>query len=318
MRLRLILGAIDDQRGGPALILTQGLPNVVPSVQLTRPNGQVAALTATPATISGFTGSAFRNELTSRGVSVFSVRIPGGLSGSVGLTASVGGWTVPARFRPFPVGARSSISFSLSSCRYGHFNVGAFGRSLWSAAISGQYQGHQIDFKLMAGDNLYLDVAPDQNSFGAGDQVQEVAKRYVDYWLNDDDLAIAFASSPTLLTFDDHDLWNDFPHSITWLTRSWPANQAASTRAAWDGIDTFQRPLNPPSIGAAGRSYRFVAGDPVFRRRHAVEPFGLVVGQPPLHASERPRGAPGLLERGHRPARSLRGTAALASRPELR
>ncbi len=259
-RIRIVLGAINDQTGGPALILTQGLGNALPTVEMTKPSGERIPLVVSRAPIASFSGSAFAEELARRGVALSSVAVPGGLIGSVGLMASLGGLSVPARFRPFPVKRRDSVSFSVSSCYYGYFKLGAFGRSLWTAADSAQFNGHQIDFKLFVGDNLYLDVAPDQDAFDASEEIQEVAKRYVDYWLNDDELSIALASSPTLLTFDDHDLWNDYPHSVVWLSRSWPSYAVASARAAWDGIDTFQRPLNPPALSAPGRSYKFVAG----------------------------------------------------------
>jgi hypothetical protein len=258
--IRILLGAIDEVSGGPALVLTRGVAGP-PAVTLTEPNGNVRPLVVTPSPVASSGGgtSPLAAELAALGVALHRVDVPP-LRGVARLRAQSGFDSVEAVWRPFPVAPRWSVSFSLSSCYYGYFRFGTFGRYLYTAATSTQLAGHQIDFKLLVGDNLYMDVAPDQGAFGDGDAAKETAKRYVDYFVSDDDVAIAGATSPTILTFDDHDLWNDYPHASAWLSRSWSHNAPDWTRAAWDGIDTFQMPLNPRALNAASRSFSFVAG----------------------------------------------------------
>lgn len=255
--IRIQLGAIDDTSGGPALVLTRGVAGV-PSVTLTEPSGASYALPVAPSPIASNAGGALAAELAKAGVAIYRVDVPP-LRGVVRLRAQSGFDSVEAVWRPFPVSARESVSFSLTSCYYGYFHLGTLGRYLWSAAQSAQFQGHQIDFKLLVGDNLYLDVAPDEDAFGDHEWAEETAKRYVDYFLGDDDVAILGATSPSLLTFDDHELWNDYPHSNAWLSRSWSPQSSDWAKAAWDGIDTFQMPLNPAPLGG-GRSFTFTAG----------------------------------------------------------
>jgi hypothetical protein len=168
------------------------------------------------------------------------------------------------RFRAVPHEANGT-SFALASCYFGELGrATSFGAALDLAARSHVLGGHRIDFKLFVGDNVYADVAVDQNAFSPVDGAYaEIATRYVRTFVDDDAMALALASSPTFFTYDDHELWNDFPHRNAWLSRSWDPHRGLWTGASIAGLEAFQVPLNPERIGAS-RSYAFHAGQVPF------------------------------------------------------
>jgi hypothetical protein len=267
--LRIILGAISVERGGTALLIARGLGSARPTAVLTRPNGSSISLVSQPAVVANndFTKPPlFAQRLVAADVWLYRLTVPPGLLGFVQISASLLGERVLAGFRPYSEGVRldanrnpMAVSFALSSCYYAYSPTSSsFGPALSTAASSSQL-GHQIDFKLFAGDNLYLDVAPDTDQFNGDEAIAEVVHRYINYFVDDPSLPRAFTTSPTFFTFDDHDLWNDYPHSSAWLSRSWDMHAADWTYASWDGIDTFQRFGNPLS-NPPGRSYAFEAG----------------------------------------------------------
>lgn len=261
-RVRIILGAVSDTDGGRALVLTLGLGRGTPTVFLTRPDGTKIELDVERAPIAN-SGDAHPPRLPvmleENELRVFRVRVPPGLAGEVELLATLGGSQAEARFRPYPTGP-GRVSFAVASCYYAYFREAeTYGEWMAKAASSPQFNGHRIDFKILAGDNVYMDVAEDKGRFDADEAEAEVAHRYADYLGRDDALATALSTSPTFSTFDDHDLWNDFPHEVAWLSRTYPEHRERWRRASCDGIDTFLAPLNPISAWE-GRSYAFVAG----------------------------------------------------------
>lgn len=190
---------------------------------------------------------------------------PGECSGDrVNVSASFRSDVASTSFRAVPRDA-DRTTFALASCYFGELGrATSFGTALDTAANGYSLGGHRIDFKLFVGDNLYADVAVDQNAFSAEDGAYaEIATRYVRTFVDDDAMALALASSPTFFTFDDHELWNDFPHQNAWLSRSWSAHRSLWTGASVAGLDAFQVPLNPAGIGAS-RSYIFEAGQVPF------------------------------------------------------
>ena len=261
-RVRILLGAVSDTAGGRALVLTLGLGPGMPTVCLTLPDRTAIDLDVERGPIAN-SGRGPAPELPSRleevELRVFRVEIPAGLSGDLELLASLGGCEAEARFRPYPT-APGRVSFAVASCYYSYFREAeTYGDWMAKAASSPQFKGHRIDFKILTGDNVYMDVAEDKGRFEADEAEAEVAHRYADYLGRDDALAAALSSSPTFATFDDHDFWNDFPHEVVWLSRTYPEHREQWRRASWDGIDTFLSPLNPISEWE-GRSYAFVAG----------------------------------------------------------
>lgn len=260
-RVRIILGAVSDTEGGRALVLTLGLGRETPTVCLTR-DGATIDLDVERAPIANSGGASDPRlpvKLEENELRVFRVYVPAGVAGEVELVATLGGCEAAARFRPYPT-APGRVSFAIASCYYAYFREAeTYGEWMSKAAASPQFNGHQIDFKILAGDNVYMDVAEDKGRFDADEAEAEVAHRYADYLGRDDALARALSTSPTFSTFDDHDLWNDFPHEVAWLSRTYRAHREQWKRASWDAIDTFLAPLNPISPWE-GRSYAFVAG----------------------------------------------------------
>lgn len=212
--------------------------------------------------------AALEVALRERETHLFFVTCPSEISNRaedrVDVSASFRSDVARASFRAVPRDA-DRTTFALASCYFGELGrATSFGTALETAANGYAFGGHRIDFKLFVGDNLYADVAVDQNAFSAAEGAYaEIATRYVRTFVDDDAMALALASSPTFFTFDDHELWNDFPHQNAWLSRSWSAHRSVWTGASVAGLDAFQVPLNPSGIGAT-RSYTFEAGQVPF------------------------------------------------------
>lgn len=259
-RVRIVVGAVSDSVGGRALVVALGVGAALPTVCLIDATGRRCDLPATPAPIADAVGGgSFGAALAANGVALHRVEIPPGIEGEITLVATVAGVSGRATFRPYPTG-RGPISFALASCYYGYFREAeTYGAWMAEAAATPRLGGRPIAFKILAGDNVYLDVAEDKGRFGPAEAEAEIALRYADYLARDDHLALALSTSPTFTTPDDHDFWNDFPHEVAWLSRTWGAYRDLWRRAAWDAIDTFLAPLNPISPWE-GRSYTFVAG----------------------------------------------------------
>jgi hypothetical protein len=109
--------------------------------------------------------------------------------------------------------------------------------------------------KLLVGDNLYLDVGPNDDHDQGFDHTVYRYLRY--FW--ELPYADALAASPSLTTYDDHELWNNYPEAQTWLSRSrfGTDHRSEYTAAGLAGIDLFQGTLNPDGVGGPdSRSYR--------------------------------------------------------------
>jgi hypothetical protein len=127
-----------------------------------------------------------------------------------------------------------------ATCFYDYFAGGA--SSYGTALRLGRWFG-KPGLAILAGDNLYMDVAPDQRALD--DPWEEVAIRYARYF-NYGAYADAIGGQPTIVTWDDHELWNNYPEAQPHLSRSWTApSRAAYGDAARAGIERFQAPLNP-------------------------------------------------------------------------
>ena len=111
-------------------------------------------------------------------------------------------------------------------------------------------------FKLLIGDNLYVDIGPTRPGRDTG--YTETVDRYLTYfwqsWYAD-----VLSTLPTFTTWDDHEFWNNYPEKQTWLLRSYPssAHRPVYIKAGNECLKLFQRTLNPPSIVTAGGSYIF-------------------------------------------------------------
>ena len=95
-------------------------------------------------------------------------------------------------------------------------------------------------FKLLVGDNLYLDVH--SGSYSGG--YEEAAALYLQHFWSSG-YADVLEILPTFTTWDDHELWNNYPESQIWLARSrWPWRKEYID-ASLECLKVFQALLNP-------------------------------------------------------------------------
>ncbi len=277
--LSLAIGAITEASGGPFLVLRRGSTllsgppqlslSVSGSAERSVPLVELPDLAVPEPSRSSH--DRLRAALRRRGVQVYrglvrasDLASPAGATGAprarLRLSARAAGEQASAEFQPIPSG-RGPLSFAFASCFYGHSRSSAsFGSSLERALRSSQSRGHPIDFSLLAGDNLYVDIAPDQERYAADSGAyEETAERYASYFLEEQRLGSALRAGPTLFTYDDHELWNDYPFPSAWLSRSSAPHAQTWANASCAGIDTFQHSLNPRTPGL-NRSYALEMG----------------------------------------------------------
>lgn len=151
------------------------------------------------------------------------------------------------------------LCFAVASCFYKDFHMGA----TYRAALDAKPLGPN-SFKLLIGDNLYLDTAHSEPGLDTGPI--ETVYRYLDYWWNDA-YGEVLSHLPTLFTFDDHELWNNYPEKVKWLSRTRGRLRQGYQDAGLECLQTFQSALNPPPVigRASERSFATrIAGVPFF------------------------------------------------------
>ncbi|MGE0711191.1 MAG: hypothetical protein AB7N76_28985 [Planctomycetota bacterium] len=174
------------------------------------------------------------------------------------IRASAGASTAAVDFRTVPDEIpNEGLTVAVASCFYDGFAMDA--AYLATLRQSNVWFGEPA-FKLLIGDNLYLDVAKSAAQYSDG--YQETAAHYARYFWRTD-YADVLSYLPTLTTWDDHEFWNNYPESQPWLARSRGNMRIDYHRAGHEGIDLFQAPLNPPGVAPglpAPRSYAFNVG----------------------------------------------------------
>ncbi len=151
------------------------------------------------------------------------------------------------------------LCFAVASCFYKDFRMAAAYRNALQANFLGANS-----FKLLIGDNLYLDTAHSEKGLDTGPV--ETVYRYLDYWWNDE-YGNVLSHLPSLFTFDDHELWNNYPENVKWLSRTRGSLRNGYERAGLECLDLFQSSLNPPSVAPAARDRSLatkIAGVPFF------------------------------------------------------
>ena len=164
-------------------------------------------------------------------------------------------WEVPTmpnwRARTLPTAIPSTgLSMLVGSCYYDYFHRGTM-------VVGAAYEiakRERVAFGMLVGDNLYLDVAPDQRAYS--DAFKETAERYTQYFYRSPYHQL-LSVCPSLTTWDDHEFWNNYPDSQIHLSRSWSWNAAEYDQAAQEAISIFQEPLNPPPIRPGSRCFTF-------------------------------------------------------------
>lgn len=153
------------------------------------------------------------------------------------------------RFRTLPESAGDEVEFAITSCNF--LGYDDWSRNRAAAAEVRRRLRRRGGFAFHVGDNVYCDVPTPTGP-------RSIYDRYVDYFTNAEFEEFRLAA-PALSTFDDHELWNDFPsrtNHLLWGTG--PAEWAAMETAALGCLDAFQASLNPARLGVAeDRSFVF-------------------------------------------------------------
>ncbi|NOT29001.1 MAG: hypothetical protein HOP15_00975 [Planctomycetes bacterium] len=142
------------------------------------------------------------------------------------------------------------VTFIVASCYYDGFHQDR--RYLAGLAYKGL---GTPAFKLLVGDNLYMDVTPDEKTVWGG--YPETIRNYVRYFWRSG-YGDVLSTLPTFTTWDDHEFWNNFPEDQCHLQRTTKRYRDEYTRAGRECLDLFQATLNPPA--KSGRSYEFSSG----------------------------------------------------------
>lgn len=162
-------------------------------------------------------------------------------------------WT----FRTLPASTpRKGFAFIAASC-YSDFGIRKDDGSLLDGVPAGSRYSHALDFwiaqspffspsfKILMGDNIYLDVAPDY--LHAGNMIDPVAEtmgRYIRYWMTSNYRDV-LKTLPTFGIPDDHEYWNDFPRYQPHLRRTLIGNASAYASAARIALRAFQGAFTP-------------------------------------------------------------------------
>ncbi len=136
----------------------------------------------------------------------------------------------------------------MASCYYDFFHRDAdYLETLKSSYCKG------TAFKLLIGDNLYVDVAPDQRYIQGG--YRETVALYLRYFWHSG-YADVLAHSPNFTTWDDHEFWNDYPERQCHLARTSGKDRKEYVRAGQECLKYFQAVLNKDLPDGSNLSYR--------------------------------------------------------------
>lgn len=248
--LRVIPGAVrpDSVR---ALVLAAGAQNPDVSVQ---PAGGGASI---PARVDPLPVSpALQKELDRDGVRLFAASVAGLQPGiQYDLRASQHETSRQVRFRTLAAQPpEDGLKVVVASCYYDFFHKDAN----YLAVLNSPYC-KDTAFKLLIGDNLYLDVAPDQRYIEGG--YRETVTRYLQYFW-ESGYADVLAHSPNFTTWDDHEFWNNFPEEQCHLSRSTGRDRKEYIRAGRECLKYFQAVLNTDVPAGDNLSYG-IAQSPV-------------------------------------------------------
>lgn len=142
------------------------------------------------------------------------------------------------RFRTLPErDASDRLTVVMMSCYYDGFH----GDAGLEAALRSKLC-REAAFKILLGDNLYMDVPGD--SWFRSNAIDDTLNRYLRYFL-ESGYGEVLSTLPTLATFDDHELWNNFPERVPWLSRTHGDDRLRYGSAGIECLDAFQSVLNP-------------------------------------------------------------------------
>ncbi len=242
--LRLIPGAVGRDRVR-ALVLAVG--SGTPQVEV-RPAGgsggvpaSVVPLPVTPK---------MQSELDRDGVHLFTATLSGLQSATAyELLASHQAAAVLVRFRTLAQNASGeTLKVVVASCYYDYFHRDTH----YLAALESVWCKDAM-FKFLVGDNLYLDVAPDQRDITGG--YRETVARYLRYFRHSG-YADVLGRLPTFTTWDDHEFWNNYPEEQCHLSRTSGNDRREYIEAGKECLRFFQGVLNGNLAAGNNFSYR--------------------------------------------------------------
>lgn len=255
MRARVIPGFVQQSVGGPVLVILDGEAAVwgPPQVEVT---SEGASVGVTGVVLVDPALSSLQAALVARGAVPYKFMlgpIPGAI---VDVIVSVNGACIAKRsFAPVPDRVPpEGLCLAVATCYYDYGG----GAASYADALRATPFGPP-HLKILAGDNVYLDVVPGQ--VYRKEAEAETADVYARYFL-ESDYGDALEASPNVLTSDDHELWNNYPEEQWWLARSSGSLRPSFESAAQNAIALFQRPLNPEGVNPFDRSFSFTI-DPV-------------------------------------------------------
>ncbi len=240
--LRVIPGAV-GQDSIRALVLAAGQATPAVVVRRADSGGQIAA-TVTSLPVSAEMGQ----ELS--GVGLFAARASGLQPATeYELEVSSPAAAVRSRFQTLsPDAPGQTFKLVVASCYYDYFHRDAD----YLAALQSVWC-KDAAFKLLVGDNLYLDVAPDQRDITGG--YRETVARYLRYFWHSG-YADVLGRLPTFTTWDDHEFWNNYPEHQCHLSRTSGSDRKDYMRAGMECLRFFQAVLNADLPPDDNLSYR--------------------------------------------------------------
>ncbi len=184
--------------------------------------------------------------------------LPAGVMSTLRVTLGAESQLLPLNAPPdaIPSDAQGGFDIVLASCfcgdEYNRGNLRAGLATLLSEVRAKPRIGRRPDCTFLMGDQVYLDL-PTLRNFGTTEQWL-TAKFEHDYELNwRDRLAPVLALAPSVCLPDDHEFWNNAPHSSPFIQNSWTeAGRQTWRLAAQSLFDGFARPL--PFAGGPGDS----------------------------------------------------------------
>ncbi|MCA9321976.1 MAG: alkaline phosphatase D family protein [Planctomycetes bacterium] len=154
-----------------------------------------------------------------------------------------------ARSRTLPLGGNFSVL--VASCYYD----GARRDTAYRDFLRSDH-ARDVRFKLLIGDNLYLDVHDRMRDPDFSGGWRETAHVYARYFFESGYREV-LEEKPTFTTWDDHEFWNNYPERFKFLTRTESPYRGVYEAAGQAALACFQQVLNPSSVpGEANRSYR--------------------------------------------------------------
>ena len=131
----------------------------------------------------------------------------------------------------------AGLNFLIGSCFWINDDRDGF----YAGAVQELVQRERLAFKVLMGDQLYVDVWPPNP---LKDLRKGLAQKYERYW-GDGPYQELLAPCPNYVSCDDHEFWNDFPEPQMHVPYSWQRYAPENGIACTELYDAYQASLNP-------------------------------------------------------------------------